>query len=180
MLSIAFDTAQDDATLQKAISGFHQCAMLASHFQLYEVFDAIVVNLATMTGLLEESDNHKSVPDPIVDVAGQKYVVSHLAVRFGRNYKGQLAAVVVFAVVTRHGNSMRKGWKKVKDITIHIYIYISRSDNHIRCLLIIENIIYMNVIIRYLKSFVIYLSIHCYPDQCFKLKISYLERQVFH
>ena len=109
----AFDSAQDDATLQKAISGFHQCALLASHFKLYNVFDAIVVNLATMTGLLEETSSRSVVPDPIVAIAGQQYVISQLAVRFGRNYKGQLAAVVVFAVVTRHGNSMRKGWKKV-------------------------------------------------------------------
>lgn len=110
---IAFDTAQDDATLQKAISGFHQCAMLSAHFGLCDVFDAIAINLATMTGLLEEEGNAHSRPDPIVDVAGQKYVVSSLAVNFGRNYKGQLAAVVAFMVVTRHGNSMRKGWKKV-------------------------------------------------------------------
>lgn len=109
---IAFDTAQDDSTLQKAISGFHQCAMLSAHFQLHDVFDAIVINLANMTGLIEETNGRNSVPDPIVDVAGQKYVVSDLAIRFGRNYKGQLAAVVAFAVVTRHGNSMRKGWKK--------------------------------------------------------------------
>ncbi|KAI9270638.1 hypothetical protein BDA99DRAFT_546097 [Phascolomyces articulosus] len=121
-IAYAFDTAQDDATLQKAISGFHQCAMLASHFKLYEVFDAIVVNLATMTGLLEESNSRNMVPDPIVDVAGQKYVVSHLAVRFGRNYKGQLAAVVAFAVVTRHGNSMRKGWKKVLEIIRNLFV----------------------------------------------------------
>ncbi|KAI7850967.1 hypothetical protein BDC45DRAFT_516867 [Circinella umbellata] len=121
-IAYAFDTAQDDATLQKAISGFHQCAMLASHFKLYEVFDAIVVNLATMTGLLEESNNNNTIPDPIVDVAGQKYVVSNLAVRFGRNYKGQLAAVVVFAVVTRHGNSMRKGWKKILEIIRNLFI----------------------------------------------------------
>lgn len=109
---VAFDTAQDDSTLQKAISGFHQCAMLSAHFQLHDVFDAIVINLASMTGLIEKTNSRNSVPDPIVDVAGQKYVVSDLAIRFGRNYKGQLAAVVAFAVVTRHGNSMRKGWKK--------------------------------------------------------------------
>ncbi|KAI8142216.1 hypothetical protein BJV82DRAFT_615987 [Fennellomyces sp. T-0311] len=121
-IAYAFDSAQDDATLQKAISGFHQCALLASHFKLYEVFDAIVVNLATMTGLLEETNSHNVVPDPIVDVAGQQYVVSHLAIRFGRNYKGQLAAVVAFAVVTRHGNSMRKGWKKILEIIRNLFI----------------------------------------------------------
>lgn len=88
--------------------------MLSAHFQLYDVFDSIVVNLATMTGLLDTSGYSDSLPDPIVDVAGEKYVISSLAVRFGRNYKAQLAAVVAFAIVTRHGNSLRKGWVKVK------------------------------------------------------------------
>ncbi|RCI05093.1 GDP/GTP exchange factor for ARF [Rhizopus stolonifer] len=119
-VSCAFNTAQDDDTLERAITGFRHCATLAAHFGLCDAFDSIVVNLATTTGLL---DNPSSpVPDPIVDVAGQKYVVSKLAVRFGRNYKGQLAAVVMFAVVTRHGNPLRKGWTKVLQIIRNLFL----------------------------------------------------------
>jgi len=66
-----------------------------------------------MTGLVDMEDNLLTAPDPIVDVAGQKYVISRLAVRFGRNYKGQLAAVVAFAVASEHGSVLRKGWIKV-------------------------------------------------------------------
>ncbi|CAO3610737.1 unnamed protein product [Cunninghamella echinulata] len=121
-ISYAFNSAQDDITLQKAISGFHQCAMLSAHFQLYDVFDSIVVNLATMTGLLDTSGYSDSLPDPIVDVAGEKYVISSLAVRFGRNYKAQLAAVVAFAIVTRHGNSLRKGWVKILQIIRNLFV----------------------------------------------------------
>ncbi|KAI8068278.1 hypothetical protein BC940DRAFT_299601 [Gongronella butleri] len=121
-ISYAFNTAQDDITLQKAISGFHQCAMLSAHFDLHDVFDSIVVNLASMTGLLDSLDYTNSLPDPIVDVAGEKYVVSTLAVRFGRNYKAQLAAVVVFAIVTRHGNSLRRGWVKILQIIRNLFV----------------------------------------------------------
>lgn len=121
-ISYVFSTAQDDDTLAKAITGFRHCASLAAHFELHQVFDSIVVNLATMTGLLENTDGNTSVPDPIVDVAGQKYVVSKLAVRFGRNYKGQLAAVVMFAIVTRHGDSLRKGWLKVLQIIRNLFL----------------------------------------------------------
>ncbi|KAI9264555.1 hypothetical protein EDC94DRAFT_605499 [Helicostylum pulchrum] len=121
-ISYVFSTAQDDDTLEKAITGFRHCASLAAHFELHQVFDSIVVNLATMTGLLENTDGNTSVPDPIVDVAGQKYVVSKLAVRFGRNYKGQLAAVVMFAIVTRHGDSLRKGWLKVLQIIRNLFL----------------------------------------------------------
>lgn len=121
-ISYVFSTAQDDDTLQKAISGFRHCANLAAHFQLHDVFDSIVVNLATMTGLLENANGNTSVPDPIVDVAGQKYVVSKLAVRFGRNYKGQLAAVVMFAIVTRHSDILRKGWLKILQIIRNLFL----------------------------------------------------------
>ncbi|KAI8975006.1 hypothetical protein BDB01DRAFT_728565 [Pilobolus umbonatus] len=121
-ISYAFSTAQDDDTLQKAITGFRHCATLAAQFELYDVFDSIVTNLAAMTGLLENANGNNSVPDPIVDVAGQKYVVSKLAVRFGRNYKGQLAAVVVFAIVTRHGNTVRKSWSKILQIIKNLFL----------------------------------------------------------
>ncbi|EPB82288.1 hypothetical protein HMPREF1544_10968 [Mucor circinelloides 1006PhL] len=121
-ISYVFNTAQDDDTLEKAITGFRQCASLAAHFELHDVFDSIIVNLATMTGLLESANGNTSVPDPIVDIAGQKYVVSKLAVRFGRNYKGQLAAVVMFTIVTRHGDSLRKGWFKILQIIRNLFL----------------------------------------------------------
>ncbi|CEP08581.1 hypothetical protein [Parasitella parasitica] len=121
-ISYVFSTAQDDDTLQKAITGFRQCASLAAHFELHDVFDSIVVNLATMTGLLESANSNTTVPDPIVDIAGQKYVVSKLAIRFGRNYKGQLAAVVLFAIVTRHSDTLRKGWLKVLQIIRNLFL----------------------------------------------------------
>ncbi|KAI7908041.1 uncharacterized protein BX663DRAFT_492785 [Cokeromyces recurvatus] len=121
-ISYIFSTAQDDDILQKAIAGFRHCASLAAHFELYNIFDSIVINLATMTGLLENTNGNTSVPDPIVDVAGQKYVVSKLATRFGRNYKGQLAAVVMFTIVTRHGDSLHRGWIKVLQIIRNLFL----------------------------------------------------------
>lgn len=121
-ISYVFSTAQDDETLQKAITGFRNCASLAAYFEFHDVFDSIIVNLATMTGLLENATGNPSVPDPIVEAAGQKYVVSKLAVRFGRNYKGQLAAVVMFAIVTRHGDSLRKGWTKILQIIKNLFL----------------------------------------------------------
>ncbi|RUS18465.1 hypothetical protein BC937DRAFT_88745 [Endogone sp. FLAS-F59071] len=121
-ISYAFNTAQDDATLQKAITGFHQCALLSAHYNLHDVFDSIVITLSRMTGLLDVRSLNESAPDPIVDVAGQKFVVSELAVQFGRNYKGQLAAVVVFAVASEHGNVLREGWKNMLTMIKNLFI----------------------------------------------------------
>ncbi|KAI8581103.1 hypothetical protein K450DRAFT_234658 [Umbelopsis ramanniana AG] len=121
-ISYAFNTAQDDITLQKAITGFHQCALLSAHYQLHDVFDSIIVSLASMTGLVDMEDTLLTAPDPIVDVAGQKYVISRLAVRFGRNYKGQLAAVVAFAVASEHGSVLRKGWIKILRMIKNLFV----------------------------------------------------------
>ncbi|ORZ20667.1 hypothetical protein BCR42DRAFT_409247 [Absidia repens] len=121
-ITYAFNTAQDDTTLQKAISGFHQCAMLSAFFELYEVFDSIVVNLATMTGLLDTYGSSASLPDPIAEVAGEKYVISSFAIQFGKDYKAQLAAVVVFTIVTRHGNSLRNGWTKILQVIRNLFL----------------------------------------------------------
>ncbi|RCH92835.1 GDP/GTP exchange factor for ARF, partial [Rhizopus stolonifer] len=119
-ISCAFTTAQDDNTLEKAITAFRHCATLAANFELVDVFDSIILNLAQTTGLL---DNPAFAgPDPIVDVAGQKFVVSKLAVKFGHNYKGQLAAVVLFTVVTRYGDSLRKSWTKVLEIIKNLFL----------------------------------------------------------
>ncbi|KAG1623531.1 hypothetical protein G6F45_010888 [Rhizopus arrhizus] len=121
-ITCAFNTAQDDDTLETAITAFRHSATLAARFGLHDAFDSIVINLALATGLLEISSSSSSVPDPIVDVAGQKYVVSKLAVQLGRNYKGQLAAVVLFTVVTSHGDSLRKGWTKVLKIIRNLFL----------------------------------------------------------
>ncbi|RUS35496.1 hypothetical protein BC938DRAFT_482565 [Jimgerdemannia flammicorona] len=121
-ISYAFNTAQDDATLQKAITGFHQCALLSAHYSLYDVFDSIVITLSRMTGLLDVRGSNETALDPIVDVAGQKFMVSELAVQFGRNYKGQLAAVVVFAVASEHGNVLREGWKNILTMIKNLFI----------------------------------------------------------
>ncbi|CAO3591629.1 unnamed protein product [Absidia cylindrospora] len=121
-ITYAFNTAQDDTTLQKAISGFHQCAMLSAFFELDEVFDSIVVNLATMTGLLDTYGNSTCLPDPIAEVAGEKYVISSFAIQFGKDYKAQLAAVVVFTIVTRHGNSLRNGWTKILQVIRNLFL----------------------------------------------------------
>jgi hypothetical protein len=49
-----FDTAQNENVVQKAIGGFKQCAWLAAHFGLSDVFDKMVITLSNFTGLMAE------------------------------------------------------------------------------------------------------------------------------
>ncbi|GBC25460.1 uncharacterized protein OCT59_019907 [Rhizophagus irregularis] len=121
-ISYAFSTAPDDATLQKAITGFHQCAELSATYKLYDVFDYIIMSLAKMTGLLGSKYSNGTANNSTVKVQDTEITVSQLAVQFGRNYKGQLAAVVLFAVANEHGNILRDGWKYILEILKNLFI----------------------------------------------------------
>ncbi|KAL0073779.1 hypothetical protein J3Q64DRAFT_1649624 [Phycomyces blakesleeanus] len=130
-ISYAFSTAQDDTTLEKAIEGFYHCSLLASKFGLHNVVDSIISNLAMMSGLLTKANSDSSLPDPIVEVAGQKYVISRLAVRLGHNYRNQLAAVTMFTIINKHSNSLRSSWTKVLQIIRNLFVNSMLPDSMI-------------------------------------------------
>lgn len=112
-ITYAFISFDDDPMIQRAIAGFRQCATLAGLFELPDVFDFIVVSLSQATSLLSE-DLPTQVPNyPVVEIEGQPLTVSSLSVKFGTNFKGQLAAVVLFNIVNGHGNALREGWTQV-------------------------------------------------------------------
>ncbi|KAF9294433.1 GDP/GTP exchange factor for ARF [Mortierella antarctica] len=119
-ISYAFNMAQDDATLQKSLTGYYQCAILAAHYQLPDIFDRVTMSLARMTGLLDTPNNTADNRDVTVD--GVAITVSDLAVQFGKSYKGQLAAVVAFGVANEHGNMIRTGWKPILEIIKNLFV----------------------------------------------------------
>lgn len=121
--SQAFALFQDDQMLQRAIAGFHQCALLAAHYKLHEVFDFITVSLADITGLTDAKYARETASFPTADIDGQKVVVSELTVNFGRNYKGQLAAVVLFKVVNEYASVLRQSWTQVLEILRNLFVH---------------------------------------------------------
>lgn len=112
-ISYAFINFEDDYIIQHAITGLRQCATLAHHFNLANVFDFVVVSLSQATSLLSETLDGPVPMYPEVEIEGQKITVSRLSVEFGTNVKGQLAAVVLFNIVNGNGNSLREGWTQV-------------------------------------------------------------------
>lgn len=115
-IAYAFISFDDDYIIQRSIAGFRQCATLAKHFRLPDVFDFVVVSLSQATSLLPDT-LQTSIPNyPTVEVEGQKITVSNLSVKFGINFKGQLAAVVLFNIVNGNGNALREGWTQVCNI----------------------------------------------------------------
>ncbi|EKM55633.1 uncharacterized protein PHACADRAFT_121344 [Phanerochaete carnosa HHB-10118-sp] len=115
-IAFAFISFDDDYIIERAITGFRHCATLARYFHLPDVFDYVVVSLSQATGLLSESLPSQIPNFPVVEVDGQSTTVSTLSVKFGRNFKGQLAAVVLFNIVNGNGNALREGWTQIFEI----------------------------------------------------------------
>jgi golgi-specific brefeldin A-resistance guanine nucleotide exchange factor 1 len=112
-ISTAFNTLDDDYIVEKVITGFRDCATLASHFKLPEVFDFIVMSLAYSTGLAEEISFPRQSNFPVVEVDGQTITVSALSVRFGTSLRSQLATVVLFTILNGNINHLRESWAPV-------------------------------------------------------------------
>ncbi|KAG9016191.1 GDP/GTP exchange factor for ARF [Tulasnella sp. JGI-2019a] len=121
-IAYAFTAFDDDYVVERAIAGFRKCATLASHFELPEVFDYIVRSLSHATGLLS-NDDMKSSKFPIVQVEGASLTVSPLSVRFGTNFRAQLAAVVLFTIANGNGNAIREGWILIFEMFQTLFIH---------------------------------------------------------
>ncbi|KAH9030672.1 Sec7-like domain is implicated in guanine nucleotide exchange function [Lactarius pseudohatsudake] len=122
-ITFAFMTFDDDYIIERAIAGFRQCATLAGHFQLPEVFDYVVISLSQATSLLSENLPSEVPVYPVVEVEGQSITVSSLAVNFGAHLKGQLAAVVLFNIMNGNGDAIREGWIQVFEILLNLFIH---------------------------------------------------------
>ncbi|KAF8350870.1 Sec7-like domain is implicated in guanine nucleotide exchange function [Amanita rubescens] len=122
-ISYAFINFEDDYIIQHAITGLRQCATLARHFNLGNVFDFVVVSLSQATSLLSETLDGPIPNYPEVDVEGQTITVSRLSVEFGTNVKGQLAAVVLFNIVNGNGNALREGWTQIFEMFQNLFLH---------------------------------------------------------
>ncbi|KAJ3556534.1 hypothetical protein NM688_g1976 [Phlebia brevispora] len=122
-IAYAFITFDDDYVIERAIAGFRQCASLARHFRLPDVFDYVVVSLSQATGLLAESLPSQVPNFPVVEIEGQSVTVSTLSVKFGTNFKGQLAAVVLFNIVNGNGNALREGWTQIFEMFENLFFH---------------------------------------------------------
>ncbi|KAJ7684708.1 hypothetical protein DFH06DRAFT_1355274 [Mycena polygramma] len=122
-IAYAFISFDDDYIIERSIAGFRQCATLAGHFQLPDVFDFVVVSLSQATSLSSEFISGQVPNFPVVDVEGQSVTVSNLSIKFGTNFKGQLAAVVLFNIVNGNGNALREGWTQIFEMFQNLFLH---------------------------------------------------------
>lgn len=115
-LSYVFMSASEDAVYQRVVAGFDQCAHIAAKYGLSNVIDHIVYCLSRISSLASETPPNTSL-NTEVQVGKKSIMVSELAVKFGRDYRAQLATVVLFkGVVTSNEACIRSGWHHVSEL----------------------------------------------------------------
>lgn len=111
-LSYVFMSATDDTVFSRIVTGFDQCALIASRYELHDALDHIIFCLGSISTLATPTIPSTSLNTDVS--AGEKNVmVSETAVRFGRDFKAQLATVVLFRVVIGNEATIRGGWTHV-------------------------------------------------------------------
>ncbi|KAF7591223.1 GDP/GTP exchange factor for ARF [Aspergillus hancockii] len=120
-LSYVFMSASDDAVYSRVVMGFDQCAQIAARYGLTEAFDRIVFCLASISTLATERPPSTTLNTEVQ--AGQKSVmVSELAVKFGRDFRAQLATVVLFRVLAGNEATVHRSWGHIIRILSNLFI----------------------------------------------------------
>jgi golgi-specific brefeldin A-resistance guanine nucleotide exchange factor 1 len=108
-LSYVFMSASDDAVFHRVITGFDQCARIATKYGLTSTIDQIIYCLSHISTLASEILPNTALNTEI-QVENNSVMVSEMAVKFGRDFKAQLATVLLFRVVTGSETSIRNSW----------------------------------------------------------------------
>lgn len=111
-LSYVFMSATDDAVFSRIITGFDQCARVAARYGLSECLDRIVQNLSIISTLATETPPSTALNTEL-QVSDNSVMVSELAVKFGRDFKAQLATVVMYRVISGNERVLKDGWTQV-------------------------------------------------------------------
>ncbi|KAJ5932311.1 hypothetical protein N7516_006800 [Penicillium verrucosum] len=120
-LSYVFMSASDDAVYSRVVNGFDQCAQIAARYGLTEAFDRIVFSLASIS-TLATSKPPSTALNTEVQVGQKSVMVSELAVKFGRDFRAQLATVVLFRVLSTNEATVKEGWEHIVRILSNLFI----------------------------------------------------------
>ncbi|KAH8688058.1 hypothetical protein BGZ61DRAFT_452678 [Ilyonectria robusta] len=119
-LSYVFMSATDDAVFARIVTGFDECARIATKYQNTEALDQIVFCLSHMSTLATESSFNTSLNTEVQAGEGS-VMVSELAVKLGRDFRAQLATLVLFRVVTGSESLLHDSWKYIIRIWLNLF-----------------------------------------------------------
>ena len=120
-LSYVFMSASDDAVFSRIVLGFDQCAQIAARYGLTDALDHIVFCLSSMSTLSTDKPTNTAL-NTEVQHEKQSVMLSELAVKFGRDYKAQLACTVLFRhLLPRKEHTLKDGWKNIVRIWLNLF-----------------------------------------------------------
>ncbi|KAJ5677977.1 uncharacterized protein N7477_003610 [Penicillium maclennaniae] len=120
-LSYVFMSASDDAVYSRVVNGFDQCAQIAARYGLTEAFDRIISSLSSISTLATAKPPSTAL-NTEVQVGKKSVMVSELAVKFGRDFRAQLATVVLFKVLAGNESTPQQGWEHIVRILSNLFI----------------------------------------------------------
>ena len=112
-LSYVFMSASDDAVFSRVVLGFDQCAQISAKYNITDALDHIIFCLSSMSTLASDAPTNTAL-NTEVQAEKKSVMVSELAVKFGRDYKAQLACAVLFRLIPRKETKIRNGWNHVR------------------------------------------------------------------
>ncbi|KAJ8125119.1 hypothetical protein O1611_g8521 [Lasiodiplodia mahajangana] len=138
-LSYVFMSATDDAVFSRVVTGFDQCAQIAAKYGITEALDHIIQNLSYMTTLDNETLSNTLLNTEVkVSDDSDSVMVSELAVKLGRDFKAQLATLVLFRVVKGSEHIIKNGWEHIVRIWLKLFVnslipsFYNRSHTYLK------------------------------------------------
>ncbi|KAI1321934.1 Sec7-domain-containing protein [Xylariaceae sp. FL0255] len=122
-LSYVFMSATDDAVFSRVVTGFDQCARIAARYGVKGALDRIIQNLSYMTTLDNDELSSTALNTEVkVSDDSDSVMVSELAVKLGRDFKAQLATLVLFRVVKGSESIIEDGWEHIVRIWLKLFV----------------------------------------------------------
>ncbi|EEB05834.2 guanyl-nucleotide exchange factor [Schizosaccharomyces japonicus yFS275] len=107
-LMYVFFTATKDTVYQHVINGIHQCVTIASQVSLFDTIDFIVGRLSHIV-LLSIGSFPRRTFSTTVNYNEASIKVNDATVAIGRDFRAQLAVILLFWIFNKFASSMRYG-----------------------------------------------------------------------
>ena len=120
-LCYVFMSATEDAVYSRVIAGLDQYAQIAAKYNLVDAFERIICSLSSISTLAAENPPGTTL-NTEVQVGKKSVMVSELAVKFGRDYRAQLATVVLFRILAGNEGIVDESWPQLVRIFMNLFV----------------------------------------------------------
>lgn len=126
-----FKEASDDNIITKLMSSIDKCANICIHYNLTKHVNHLIEELTLITRLTEkvypaphpDENIRRDIPITQITIEKKEGVlsISDMAVYFGRDFKAQLASVVLFRLIKKSDCKVSKSWDGVIKIILTLF-----------------------------------------------------------